>query len=147
MCLVFYFIMVMYLYAIGHQFLSIFFAWVTVKLMCPATKTEVPNNKDCYTLKVLTKASRYGLGSTQSPSMQWQFCGVSGWAQRKGAGKSKWQVNCLYLDSLYRCNGLELSLRQTDMLCSYAALSCCHGKCLLGMLILPQGDSVYNLKG
>ena len=53
----------------------------------------------------------------------------------KRASKSKLNLNCLYLDSLYRCNGMEFSLRLRGPLYHYPALSC-HGKCLLEMLIL-----------
>ena len=111
--------------------------WVNV----PATNTRVPDNKDCCTLLVPMEASGYGSGSTQSPSVLWQFCCIHGWAQKR-ASKSKWQFNCLYLGSLYKCNGPEFSLRLTGVLYSYPALSCCHRKHLLVMLILLQGNNI-----
>ena len=46
MCLVPCFMMVMKIYVTGHQFSSIIYAWVTTKLMCPATKTRELNKKD-----------------------------------------------------------------------------------------------------
>ena len=61
------------------------------------------------------------------------------WVGSKRAGRSKLKFNCLYLDDLYRCKGLELSLKLTGALYSYPALRCCHGKHLLGMLILSKG--------
>ena len=47
MCLGLCFIMVVCFKSIGHQLSSIFITWVTAKLASPATKTGVPNNKDC----------------------------------------------------------------------------------------------------
>ena len=58
------FIGVICFYVIRIQFLSTFFAWVAIKLKCPAAVTGVPDNKDHQTLSVPMETSRYGLGST-----------------------------------------------------------------------------------
>ena len=45
--------MFMCLYVIKNWFLSTFFGLVTAKVMYSATKTGVPDNKDCNTLSSL----------------------------------------------------------------------------------------------
>ena len=58
---------------------------MTAKLMYPATKTRAPNNKDCHALSLLTEASGYGSGNTQSLSTKWQFCGIPGGLKKEPA--------------------------------------------------------------
>ena len=123
LCLVPCCIMVMHLYQTRYQFLSTVLCLSNHQVNVPSYNDWSTNNKDCHTLLVPMEASRYGLGSIQFPSLPWQFCGIPGWAHKR-AGKSKWQFNCLYLDGLYRCNGLELTFRLTGVLYSYAVLCC-----------------------
>ena len=66
LCLVPCFIMVIYFYVTGHQFLSTFLAWVAAELIHQATQTGVPDTKDWHTLLLPMEASRYGSQSTQS---------------------------------------------------------------------------------
>ena len=65
-----------------------FLAWVAAKLMCPAAMTGVPQNKDHHSLSVPTEASRYILGSTQSPLCPDSFvASLGGLEKRAGKGE------------------------------------------------------------
>ena len=149
MCLVLCCITVMCFYFTRHQFSSIFITQVTAKLASPATETGIPDYKDLLPFWCwwkLAKTDQIAFSPLIFPLCGESFV-VSLSGLKKRASKSKWHFNCLSVDSLYRCNGLELGLRLTGMLYSYPALSCCHGKHLLGALNLPWGNSVYDLKG
>ena len=104
--------------------------------------------QDCLPSTVLIETSRNQFGRILPlifPLHGGSFVASLGWLKR--AGKSKLHFNYLYLEGLYRCNGSELSLKLTGILCSYPSLSCSQGKHLLGALILLWGNSVYDHEG